>query len=336
MPPDALLERSKSAIWSDGALSEFTAPTVAWYNVNHANFHHSNVEWRIMDDVPSLVATTAIAPRDEVLYAYGEGHRDDHSQFPAPAMAVLPRSTEDKLTRDQCPPEGSQERTDMQPRQATYMAVVGALLWLASFTRPDLAHAASVLARFVSNPAHVHFVAMQRVLTYLHHTRDMGLRYSPDVTADLQTYSDADWSTKFSTAGCVAFLYGCAVHWHTRLQRSVSHSTAEAEYVAASMASRETCFLRELLLEFGRLKPGPTTLFMDSKSAIDMAFDPVAFKKTKHILRDAEYLRDLVARQVIVPRHVPSAEQVADAFTKALPRLVFHALRDRLVCDVAH
>ena len=29
-----------------------------------------------------------------------------------------------------------------------------------------------------------------------------------------------------------------------------------------------------------------------------MAFDPVAFKKTKHILRDAEYLRDLVARQV--------------------------------------
>ena len=247
-----------------------------------------------------------------------------------------PLSTEDKLTRDQCPPEGSQERTDMQPRQATYMAVVGALLWLASFTRPDLAHAASVLARFVSNPAHVHFVAMQRVLTYLHHTRDMGLRYSPDATADLQTYSDADWSTKFSTAGCVAFLYGCAVHWHTRLQRSVSHSTAEAEYVAASMASRETCFLRELLFEFGRLKPGPTTLFMDSKSAIDMAFDPVAFKKTKHILRDAEYLRDLVARQVIVPRHVPSAEQVADAFTKALPRLVFHALRDRLVCDVTH
>ena len=59
-------------------------------------------------------------------------------------------------------------------------------------------------------------------------------------------------------------------------------------------------------------------------------------KKTKHILRDAEYLRDLVARQVIVPRHVPSAEQVADAFTKALPRLVFQALRDRLVCGVAH
>ena len=70
---------------------------------------------------------------------------------------------------------------------------------------------------------------------------------------------------------------------------------------------------------------------LDSRSAIDMAFDPVAFKKTKHILRDAEYLRDLVAREVVVPRYVPSAEQIADAFTKPLPRQVFQALRALLV-----
>ena len=242
-----------------------------------------------------------------------------------------PLSTEDKLTRDQCPAEGSKERADMRPRQATYMAVVGALLWLASFTRPDLTHAASVLARFVSNPAHAHFVAMQRVLTYLHNTRDLGLRFAPHVAKGLEVYTDADWSTKFSTAGCVAMLYGCPVHWHTRLQRSVSHSTAEAEYVAASMAARELCFLRELLLDMDKLPVGPTPMLMDSKSAIDMAFDPVAFKKTKHILRDAEFLRDMVAREVTVPRHVSSADQLADGFTKALPRLVFLAMRDRLV-----
>ena len=67
-------------------------------------------------------------------------------------------------------------------------------------------------------------------------------------------------------------------------------------------------------------------MLLDSKSAIDMAFDPVAFKKTKHVLRDAEYLRDLVAREVFKPEHVPSSRQLADAFTKALPRLVFAAL----------
>ena len=89
------------------------------------------------------------------------------------------------------------------------------------------------------------------------------------------------------------------------------------------------------MVDLGRAPPGPTPLFMDSKSAIDMAFDPVAFKKTKHILRDAEYLRDLVAREVLKPQHVSSSDQVADVFTKALPRLVFQALRALLVGAVA-
>jgi hypothetical protein len=94
------------------------------------------------------------------------------------------------------------------------------------------------------------------------------------------------------------------------------------------MAAREATFIRELLRDFGRTQQTATPMRLDSKSAIDMAFDPVAFKKTKHVLRDAEYLRDLVAREVFRPTHVPSAEQL---FTKALMRAAFAALRPRLV-----
>ena len=214
----------------------------------------------------------------------------------------------------------------MRDKHSEYMTVVGALLWLASFTRPDLTHAAAVLARFVANPAHAHFVAMQRVLAYLHWTRGHELEFKPQRDGELLVYSDSDWATRFSTSGCLIAFAGCAIHWHTRLQKSVSHSTAEAEYIGASMAAREACFVRDLLSEFRSLRPGPTRMLLDSKSAIDMAFDPVAFKKTKHVLRDAEYLRDLVAREVFKPEHVPSSRQLADAFTKALPRLVFAAL----------
>ena len=102
------------------------------------------------------------------------------------------------------------------------------------------------------------------------------------------------------------------------------------------MACREACFIRELLVDLGHPPRPCTPLLLDSKSAIDMAFDPVAFKKTKHILRDAEYLRDLVARDVFKPAHVPSAEQLADIFTKALLRQSFAALRARLVGLAAH
>ena len=62
-----------------------------------------------------------------------------------------------------------------------------------------------------------------------------------------------------------------------------------------------------------------------------MAHDPVAFKKTKHIMRESNYLRDLVARRVYSPEYVVSAQQLADILTKALPRLTFVRLRDMLL-----
>ena len=128
----------------------------------------------------------------------------------------------------------------MRPRQATYMAVVGALLWLASFTRPDLTHAASVLARFVSNPAHAHFVAMQRVLTYLHNTRDLGLRFAPHVAKGLEVYTDADSGRRIACeAGQVA---SCQlVVWPHRATRCVQEGLSRGGYPGGE---RERCHAR--------------------------------------------------------------------------------------------
>jgi hypothetical protein len=89
------------------------------------------------------------------------------------------------------------------------------------------------------------------------------------------------------------------------------------------MASREIMFLRELLVDLGAACTGPTVIYSDSKSAVDMAFDPVAFKNTKHIMRAAEFLRDLVAREVVTLEHVKGAVMVADLLTKAQARTVF-------------
>ena len=72
--------------------------------------------------------------------------------------------------------------------------------------------------------------------------------------------------------------------------------------------------------------PAPAALYSDSKSAVDLAFDPVAFKKTKHILRAAEYLRDLVSRDVIVVYHTPGRTMIADILTKAVAHAIFVAL----------
>ena len=51
-----------------------------------------------------------------------------------------------------------------------------------------------------------------------------------------------------------------------------------------------------------------------------MAFDPIAFKKTKHILRAAEFLRDTVLKLYVMIKHLSGDDMVADILTKALPR----------------
>ena len=72
----------------------------------------------------------------------------------------------------------------------------------------------------------------------------------------------------------------------------------------------------------------------NQSSAVGMAYDPVSFKKTKHILRAAEFLRDLVARGVIALSHVPGTTMVADILTKAVTRAIYHELM-RLIATYA-
>ena len=62
--------------------------------------------------------------------------------------------------------------------------------------------------------------------------------------------------------------------------------------------------------------------------------DPCQFKKTKHILRDAHFLRDVVAREVFKPEHVSSEDELADIMSKAVSRPIFLKLRPHLVREI--
>ena len=203
-----------------------------------------------------------------------------------------PMENEHELSTEQSPQPSSEEHVKMSDKRATYMTIIGSLLWLSACTRPDLTYSVSVLARFVSNPGEAHYKAMLRVLAYLHFTRTRVLRLSANPSVGTVIYSDASWLSSVSISGGLIFYAGCLVTWWTRKQKSISHSSAEAEYFAASMASREGLYIRDLLEDLGLVEKGPTPLMLDSKGAISLTEDPVAFKKTKHILRAAYELRD--------------------------------------------
>ena len=66
-----------------------------------------------------------------------------------------------------------------------------------------------------------------------------------------------------------------------------------------------------------------TDILSDSQSAVGMAFDPISFKNTKHIMRAAEFLRDLVLKGHVILKHVPGTLMIADLLTKAPARATF-------------
>ena len=74
--------------------------------------------------------------------------------------------------------------------------------------------------------------------------------FAPNSARGLDTYVDSSWATRFSVSGCLIFYHGCLFHWFSKMQKSVSLSSAEAEYFGAMMApARDLIFARDLLVE---------------------------------------------------------------------------------------
>ena len=225
------------------------------------------------------------------------------------------------LTTDDCPALGSSAHDEMSSRRPTYLSIVGGILWLANMTRPDISYAAGQLSRFLANPGIKAFNAAVRVLIYLNGSKTRRLDFHPSASRPFIALVDSSWTTQFSCSGAIFTLFGCPFHWFCKTQRSVTLSSAEAEYFGATLAAKEVIFFRALLHDIHILELNrPSLLLCDSKSAVDMAYDPVSFKKTKHILRAAEYLRDVVAKQHVRVKHLSGDDMVADILTKSLPR----------------
>jgi hypothetical protein len=126
---------------------------------------------------------------------------------------------------------GSRLSTSMSPQNATevaemrqhpYISVVGSLMYLALTTRPDIAYAARVLARFNSNPGLTHWQAVKHVLHYLKGTVNHRLVYRPSESPEPFR----------STGGYVVKIGTGSVPWSSKLQTLVALSTTEAEHIS--------------------------------------------------------------------------------------------------------
>ena len=211
------------------------------------------------------------------------------------------------------------------------MSLVGALLYCATHTRPDVAYAVGLLSRAMHCPDKVLLDAALRVLYYLSKHRDVGLRYGPADNVPLIGMSDSDWAVRHSTSGSVFVLSAAAVSWSSRRQVTIALSSCEAEIMAASDAAKEAVYLGAFLLELGEGSDDPISLSVDNTAARDLAYNPQHHERTKHIARRHFFIREMVENGQIVVPFVRSADNLADFFTKPLPASVFFPMRNRIM-----
>ena len=74
----------------------------------------------------------------------------------------------------------------------------------------------------------------------------------------------------------------------------------------------------------------PIPIYCDNTSAISVSKNHVLHSKTKHIPIKYHFLREQVANKAVQLHFISSTEQIADIFTKPLPKAQFEYLRQKL------
>ncbi|RVW81531.1 Retrovirus-related Pol polyprotein from transposon RE1 [Vitis vinifera] len=194
--------------------------------------------------------------------------------------------------------------------------------------------------RFMHQPCKLHMEAALRVVRYLKNAPGQGLFFSSNSDFRLRAYCDSDWAgcpiTRRSTTGYCVFLGPSLVSWRSKRQKTVSLSSAKAEYRAMTGACCELTWLRYLLRDLGVLHREPSLLYCDNKAALHITANPVFHEQTRHIEMDCHYIRDKIQDGSVATRFVNSAHQLADVLTKALGKEVFTPMIRKLGVQDIH
>jgi len=218
-------------------------------------------------------------------------------------------------------------------KQYPFRELIGALMYIATCTRPDISHAINLLSQFNNSNDESHWQAAKRVLRYLKGTIEGKLTFSKD-ELDILGYVDSDWGNcdldRRSYTGYSFILCGAAISWCSRKQRTVALSSTEAEYMGLTEAAKEAIFLSTFVQELGVKQLSKITIFNDNQSAGKLAQNPVFHSRSKHISIRHHFIRNALLEYPLTLEYLCTEEMMADIFTKPLCGPKHELCRDRL------
>ena len=214
--------------------------------------------------------------------------------------------------------------------EVPYLSAIGALMYLANCTRPNIAFSVNLLARYSSAQTRRHWNGIQHILRYLNGTTDMSLFYSNKSKEKLLGYADAGYLSDphkaRSQTGYVFNYNETAISWRSVKQTMVATSSNHSEIIAIHEASRECIWLRSMIHDIqescglSSVKDKPTILFEDNAACIaQIKGGYIKGDRTKHISPKFFYTHELQKNGEIDVQQIRSSDNLADLFTKALP-----------------
>ena len=139
-------------------------------------------------------------------------------------------------------------------------------------------------------------------------------------------YTDSSFMTDpddfKSQSGYVFTLNGGVVSWKSSKQNTVADSTTEAEYIAASEASKEGYWIKKFVTELGVVPSAedPMEIYCDNSGAVAQAREPRSHQKSKHIERRYHKIREFIDNGYVKICKNHMDLNVSDPMTKPLPR----------------
>jgi hypothetical protein len=227
---------------------------------------------------------------------------------------------------------GSDDEKPLGP-EVPYLSAIGALMYLANSTRPDIEFAVNLLAHHSTNPTRRHWIGIKPILRYLNGTQDFDLYFPKNQDLRLVGYADAGYlSDPHNARSQTGFMFLCggtAISWTSCKQTLVATSTNYLETIALYEAARECAWLQRMTSHIQKScglssVDTPTIIYEDNVACVaQMQMGYIKNNMIKHMSPKFFYTHELQKQGEVNILKVQSCDNVADLFTESLPATTF-------------
>ena len=254
------------------------------------------------------------------------GYRQEVVNRFSDVISQYKESAKVPCTQEIVDPPPSTLLTDRIP----FLSIVYSIMFLARFTRPDLAFATAMLSTRSSSPTRADMKNAVKLLKYIATTPDIAIVYLP-IPIKPTIFADASHGihTNGRGHGCILMNLGSGmIYIRSYKLKLVTLSSTESEWTVLCEATQLAYWVKDLLANLGIIV-GPVRICQDNTSAIWLTENGPSFARTKHLLIKRNYSKEGILTNTTTIVFTPGESMQADMGTKPLTsRLLKKLMRD--------